>query len=318
MQLRFDARAVIVTGAAQGIGRAIATAFRDAGARVHVADLDAAGVRQTAEALGATAHALDLSERASAHRLVADVAAAEGRLDILALAAGGVRGQVGRAIEEVSKADWRVLFEANVDGAFWLAQAAAPLMKRAGWGRIVTISSGAGLRPSLTGIQAYAAAKHALVGLTKQLSWELAPHGVTVNSVAPGFVLSNPATQRQWQAYGPDGQKRLVDAIHAKRLGTPDDIAAATLFFASEPAAWITGRCCPSMAAGREAPASPGELADSHKAGAQFPSPLWGRRERFGQQMCERPSPGERGVRAAFLAGANFVENSLDTSGTSS
>ena len=155
---------------------------------------------------------LDLSERASAHRLVADVAAAEGRLDILALAAGGVRGQVGRAIEEVSESDWRVLFQANVDGAFWLAQAAAPLMKRAGWGRIVTISSGAGLRPSLTGIQAYAAAKHALVGLTKQLSWELAPHGVTVNSVAPGFVLSNPATQRQWQAYGPDGQKRLVDA----------------------------------------------------------------------------------------------------------
>ncbi|MFL5128136.1 MAG: SDR family NAD(P)-dependent oxidoreductase [Microvirga sp.] len=242
MQLRFDARAVIVTGAAQGIGRAIATAFRDAGARVHVADLDAAGVRQTAEALGATAHALDLSERASAHRLVADVAAAEGRLDILALAAGGVRGQVGRAIEEVSKADWRVLFEANVDGAFWLAQAAAPLMKRAGWGRIVTISSGAGLRPSLTGIQAYAAAKHALVGLTKQLSWELAPHGVTVNSVAPGFVLSNPATQRQWQAYGPDGQKRLVDAIHAKRLGTPEAIAAATLFFASEQAGWISGQ----------------------------------------------------------------------------
>ena len=124
MQLRFDARAVIVTGAAQGIGRAIATAFRDAGARVHVADLDAAGVRQAAETLGATAHALDLSDRASAHRFVQDVAAAEGRLDILALAAGGVRGQVGRAIEEVSESDWRVLFQANVDSAFWLAQAA--------------------------------------------------------------------------------------------------------------------------------------------------------------------------------------------------
>ena len=89
-------------------------------------------------------------------------------------------------------------------------------MKRAGWGRIVTISSGAGLRPSLTGIQAYAAAKHALVGLTRQLSWELGPHGITVNSVAPGFVLSNPTTQAQWESYGEAGQKRLLDAVHTR------------------------------------------------------------------------------------------------------
>jgi 3-oxoacyl-[acyl-carrier protein] reductase len=242
MQLGFDARAVIVTGAAQGIGRAIARAFRDAGARVHVADLDEAGVRAVAEETGATAHALNLSDRAAAHRLVDAVVAAEGRLDILALAAGGVRGQVGRAIEEIAEEDWRVLFQANVDGAFWLAQAAAPHMKRAGYGRIVTISSGAGLRPSLTGIQAYAAAKHALVGLTRQLSWELAPHGVTVNSVAPGLVLSNLATRRQWESYGPEGQRRLVDSIHTRRLGAPEDIAAATLFFASEQAGWITGQ----------------------------------------------------------------------------
>jgi 3-oxoacyl-[acyl-carrier protein] reductase len=242
MQLRFDARAVIVTGAAQGIGRAIALGFRDAGARVHVADLDEDGIRRTGEEIGATAHALDLSDRAAAHRLVEAVAAAEGRIDVLALAAGGVRGQVGRPIEDVSEDDWRVLFRANVDGAFWLAQAAALHMKRAGFGRIVTISSGAGLRPSLTGVQAYAAAKHALVGLTRQLSWELAPHGVTVNSVAPGFVLSNPATRRQWEGYGPEGQKRLVESIHTKRLGTPEDIAAAVLFLASEAAGWITGQ----------------------------------------------------------------------------
>jgi 3-oxoacyl-[acyl-carrier protein] reductase len=212
---------------------------------VHVADLDEAGVRRTAQEIGATAHALDLSHRAAAHRLVETVVAAQGRLDILALAAGGVRGQEGRPIEEISEEDWRVLFQANVDGAFWLIQAAAPHMRRAVYGRIVTISSGAGLRPSLTGIQAYAAAKHALVGLTRQLSWELAPHGITVNSVAPGFVLSNPATQRQWESYGPDGQKRLVDSIHTKRLGTPEDIAAATLFFASEQAGWITGQVLP-------------------------------------------------------------------------
>jgi 3-oxoacyl-[acyl-carrier protein] reductase len=115
-------------------------------------------------------------------------------------------------------------------------------MKRAGWGRIVTVSSGAGLRPSLTGIQAYAAAKHALVGLTRQLSWELGPHGITVNSVAPGFLRSNPASERQWQGYGLEGQKRLLESIHTKRLGTPQDIAAAVLFFASEAAGWTTGQ----------------------------------------------------------------------------
>jgi len=242
MQIRFESRVVLVTGAAQGIGRAIAAAFADAGARVHVADIDREGVERTGGDLGATPHVADLSDRAAAAALIQAVVEREGRCDVLAFAAGGVRGQVGRPIEEVSEADWHVLFKANVDGAFWLAQAAAPVMKAAGWGRIVTISSGAGLRPSLTGIQGYTAAKHALVGLTRQLSWELGPFGITVNSVAPGFVLSNPTTQRQWESYGPEGQKGLVSSIHTKRLGSPEDIANAALFLASEQAGWISGQ----------------------------------------------------------------------------
>ena len=100
-------------------------------------------------------------------------------------------------------------------------------MKAARCGRIVNISSGAGLGISLTGIQAYAAAKAAQIGLTRQLAHELGPWGITVNNIAPGFVRSNPTTERQWESYGAEGQRALVDRIALERLGTPDDIAHA-------------------------------------------------------------------------------------------
>ena len=229
MQLNLAGRVALVTGAAQGIGRACAVALREAGAAVHLTDHVSVRLAAAGLELGLETTALDLSDRSATRALVDGVAARHGRPDTVAGAAGGVRGQVGRPIEEIEPEDWRAVFQANVDGAFWLAQAAAPVMKRGGWGRIVHIASGAGLRPSLTGIQAYAAAKHALVGLTKQLSWELAPSGVTVNAVAPGFVLSNPTTVRQWESFGADGQKRMVDAIHTRRLGRPEDIAAAAV-----------------------------------------------------------------------------------------
>ena len=115
-------------------------------------------------------------------------------------------------------------------------------MKAARGGRIVNISSGAGLGISLTGIQAYASAKAAQIGLTRQLAHELGPWGITVNNIAPGFVRSNPTTERQWESYGEEGQRALVDRIALKRLGTPDDIAHGVLFFASEYAGWITGQ----------------------------------------------------------------------------
>lgn len=242
MELRLDGRVALVTGAAQGIGQAIARVLKAAGAMVVVADMDAQGLEAFAAAAGMEPVVLDVSRRSAAHDAVAGLVRMHGGLDILVNAAGGVRGQVGGGVEAVTEESWRVLFEANVDGAFWLAQAASGPMAAKGWGRIVNIASGAGLRPSLTGIQAYTAAKHALVGLTIQLSQDLGPKGITTNAVAPGFVRSNPATERQWQSYGPEGQARLVQGIHLRRLGTPEDIANAVLFLASEQAGWISGQ----------------------------------------------------------------------------
>ena len=242
MHIRHDGRVALVTGAAQGIAQAIAKGLQRGGARVHVADLDADGLGAFAKPSGLAAHVLDVSDRKAAGDAVRDIVAREGKLDILVNAAGGVRGQVGRPIEEIGEDDWRAIFQANVDGAFWLAQAASWPMRQARYGRVVNIASGAGLRPSLTGIQAYTAAKHALVGLTKQLSQDLGPFGITCNAIAPGFVRSNPASERQWQSYGAEGQARLVESIHARRLGTAEDIANAVLFLASEQASWITGQ----------------------------------------------------------------------------
>ena len=156
--------------------------------------------------------------------------------------AGGVGGQAPRPLEDISDDDWNVLFDINVNAAFALCRAAAPAMKRAGGGRIVNTSSGAGLQASLTGIQAYCAAKHAVVGLTRQLAHEFGPYNITVNSVAPGFIRTNPSTERQWDSYGADGQKALVERIALKRLGSAQDIANAVVFFASDLAGFVNGQ----------------------------------------------------------------------------
>jgi 3-oxoacyl-[acyl-carrier protein] reductase len=174
--------------------------------------------------------------------LVAAVLSDTRRVDVLVNDAGGVLGQVGHPLEAVSPADWRAIVAVNLDAAFYCSRAVAPAMKSARYGRIVNISSGAGLGVSLTGIQAYASAKAGQIGLTRQLAHELGPWNITVNCVAPGFVRSNPATERQWQAYGDEGQRHLIENIATKRLGTPDDIANAVLFFASDQSGWITGQ----------------------------------------------------------------------------
>jgi 3-oxoacyl-[acyl-carrier protein] reductase len=240
MQISFTGRTALVTGAAHGIGRAIATALAAGGASVIAADILASElVEIAADPSGRiTSVVCDLTRKDQVQSLAAE----HGPFDILVHSAGGVCGQVGRPIEEVSEEAWDAIVAINMKAAFLLAQALAPEMKQAGYGRIVFISSGAGLGVSLTGIQAYASAKAGEIGLTRQLGHELGQFGITVNCVAPGFVRSNPATERQWESYGAAGQKALVAGIATRRLGTPDDIAAAVQFFASEQAGWITGQ----------------------------------------------------------------------------
>jgi len=248
MNIEFVGKTAIVTGGAHGFGRAIAHAFAARGAHTWTCDILADGLTETAAQASPAAGGridtalVDVTDRAAVGRFVDRIIQATGRIDILVNNAGGVCGQIGQPIEDVTEDQWQAIFDVNVKGAFHLAQAVAPHMKAARAGRIINISSGAGLGVSLTGIQAYASAKAAQIGLTRQLAHELGPLGITVNSVAPGFVRSNPTTERQWEALGADGQQRLVERIALRRLGSPADIAHAVLFFASDHASWITGQ----------------------------------------------------------------------------
>jgi len=237
-------RMAIVTGGGHGLGQEICRTLASLGATVWTCDLDAEELRETESLCGGrcTGRVVDIRGADAVRGFVEEASGESGRIDILVNNAGGVAGQVGRPLEEVSEEDWRVIFDVNLTAAFHFSRAVVVGMKEAGWGRIVNISSGAGLRPSLTGIQAYASAKAGLIGLTRQLGHELGSFGITANCVAPGFIRCNPTTERQWDAYGEEGQKRLVASIATRRLGTPEDIAFAVAFFVSEQASWITGQ----------------------------------------------------------------------------
>jgi len=215
-------KTAVVTGTAHGIGTSIAQALAGDGATVHGVDKDTA----------------DLTDGDA----VREFFSRTGAVDILVNNAGGVAGQVGHPLEEVTDQDWHAVVDANLTSTFLCTRAVVPGMKERGWGRIVNISSGAGRTVSLTGIQAYASAKAGQIGFTRQMAHELGPFGITVNCIAPGFILSNPTTERQWASYGEAGQRELVAGIATRRLGKPEDIANGVLFFVSERSSWVTGQ----------------------------------------------------------------------------
>ena len=232
----------LVSGVCGDIGQAIALRLRKDGHTVLMTDLPSDSLAQRAISTGLAAVPANLGNQNETSELINQIQKDYGAPSLVVNAAGGVCGQIGQPLESVTEAQWRHIFAANVDSAFHLAQTTLPLMRERGYGRFITISSGAGLKPSLTGIQAYTAAKHALVGLTKQLAMDFGQYGITVNSIAPGFVLSNEATRRQWESYGETGQQQLVNKIYTRRLGKPEDIANAVSFLAGDEAAWITGQ----------------------------------------------------------------------------
>jgi 3-oxoacyl-[acyl-carrier protein] reductase len=224
---QLDGQAAVVTGTAQGIGRAIADLLEAEGARVHRVDKQ-----------GVDSHSVDLSDPAAVDAFFASL----GELHILVNDAGGVQGQTHTPIDELTDAAWDAVLDANLRTTFNCTRAAARIMKPAQYGRVVNISSGAGRSVSLTGIQAYTSAKAGQIGFTRQMAHELGPYGITVNCIAPGFVLSNPTTRAQWDSYGEEGQRALVERIATRRTGEPHDIARGVLFFVAPDAGWVSGQ----------------------------------------------------------------------------
>lgn len=245
---RLAGRVGIVTGAAHGIGRAICAELAREGAQVWACDIldrELDETRRVVETLAPEAcrvARVDVTNTRQVSALVEEITYPDGRLDIMVNNAGGVAGQTMKPVEEVSDDEWRRIFAINLDGAFNFTRAVSPHMKARGAGSIVNISSGAGRSYSLTGIQAYASAKAGLIGFTRQTAMELGAFGIRVNSIAPGFVLSNPATERQWDAMGTEGQRTFLNSLALRRLGTPEEIARAVVFFASDDASYITGQ----------------------------------------------------------------------------
>lgn len=238
MKVDLAGRRAIVTGAARGIGRTIARHLAEAGAGVLLNDLDEERVKAAADAIRrqggrVVAHAADVADWDAVVRMVDAARAALGGLEILVNNAGIIRRGT---LETMSLDDWHRVIAVNLTGTFYCCRAAAPLLRAAGWGRIINITSIAGKMGDIASAPGYGPSKAGVIALTKTLAREMAPWGITVNAVAPHAVETEMSAQ-----WSPETRAAILAGIPLGRLAQEDEVAAAVLFLASPAAGFITG-----------------------------------------------------------------------------
>ena len=240
MGIELTDKVAIVTGAAQGIGEATARKLAERGARVVGIDIVGDRLNGVMQSIGGKAIVHDVTDAEGDLRLIQDVHREYGRIDILVNVAGGVL-DAGRGIEAVTMEQWHRVVALNMHAPFYLCKAVAPIMKAQGWGRIVSIGSGAGRSYSRTKVVPYAAAKAGLHGMMRQIAVELAPYGVNCNVVAPGFIITERG-RADWERRDPAQKEREMATIAADRLGAPEEIADVVAFVVSDEASYIVGQ----------------------------------------------------------------------------
>lgn len=236
--MKLKDRVAIVTGAARGIGKAIALTFVREGARVALVDVDRDQldlvkdeiVKNKGEALSLPC---DISQSPQVKEMVNQVREAFGRVDILVNNAGIIRRGT---IETVTEEDWDRVIEVNLKGTFNCCKAVFGIMKQQGYGKIVNISSIAGKMGDITSAPGYGPSKAGIDALTKTLARQLAPYGINVNGVAPHAIETEMSAQ-----WSEERRREIIASIPLGRLGKPEDVAEAVLFLVSDEASFITG-----------------------------------------------------------------------------
>ncbi|MBI5969225.1 MAG: SDR family oxidoreductase [Deltaproteobacteria bacterium] len=248
--MKFSGKVVLVTGSGQGIGRACALLFACEGASVVVNDIHASLIEDTVKeiqrwerkVLGIQADATTEDE---VSRMFARIKEAFGKLDVLVNnvggSGGGGAGDTSVKIEEVPEEDWDKVIRANLKSTFLCSKKAIELMKPARYGKIVNISSRAARRGTDHQGPQYHTSKSAILGLTRQLARDLAPFGIYVNAVAPGFILSSARAERRWQQRTEEEKQSYLKDIPLGRLGKPEEVAQVVAFLCSDEASYITG-----------------------------------------------------------------------------